>query len=175
MNTNFKEKLAESKKYVPVWDEYWKKRFPNVVIDREIVLKLDQDGVDVILRLKNGLRYHVDEKVNTPQYGLDNFPIEVLKNVERKLPGWAATNNGNWVAMVHRGEQFREGFVDEPILFQITDKFKERILESKKYKTIMTSTQNLYHTLCFVVPKKDLLNVNNDSYWYSVQPKIWLY
>ena len=111
-------------------------------------------------------------------WGVDLLLKETLEIIEawgfeRKKEGWGLTNKGVYIAMVHCNSA-ENAFEDKPTLFQITERFQKRIIQNplKRYEQRLASTNGLYHTAFFIVPKVDLKNVDNDAYWYSEQKRL---
>lgn len=172
---DFHTDFAWSKKFVHIWDDFWKEKYPTCNINRDVPVELDKLGVDVIITHERGRRILVDEKVTCDIY--PDYPIEIVKNTELKKDGWGWANRGATIA-IGKHPKDTVYFSEPPVVFEINDKFTKRILENPRYETRMLGTKigNGYHTLIKRVPREDLVFFNDDAKWkekYGENHKLW--
>ena len=170
---NYNDCQKKSKMFKEHWIAYFKDNMQEFELKWTDNKETDMLGCDLTLTNKNGKRLIKDVKVFDGKY--TEYPIELKSNVERDILGWAYKSNGIHIVMV-RVDFIKREFVDAPLIFEITDKFKERICGNKQFSTSMADTEGLYHTLIRIVPKEYIENHTNDYWWASKfgrQKKVW--
>lgn len=127
-------------------------------ISRSDDLKL-QIGVqcDAVLKLSNGNRLLMDDKVQRGRYIDFGFPIEVVSNTAKKTDGWGY-KKGVRICFAQLNED-NEGFLERPFCFSITDSFIDEVVRSNNFITKLARNKG-YYTVFKKVPKDVLM-----KYW----------
>ena len=120
--------------------------------------------LDVVLSLSTGSSLLIDEKMlRYPRRilefpdNINQFPIEVCSNPNAggKHDGWGY-HIGTTIVMVH-ATPLGDAFVDDPVVFTITQKFVDDVVRNNNYPTFpVRSTNGLYRSVCKWISRRVL-------------------
>jgi hypothetical protein len=167
---DFEKDLAWSKRFASVFDEYYTgghfKEFVHGAYLRtppdlhfDVVRRDDsfyQQGInaDVLVKMSNGNRLIIDEKVSRPKYaGSDVYPIETVSVTKPKKDGWGY-KTGTTIVFA-RSNALENGFHGNPVIFTISERFINEVVRNGNYPTCSVPNKG-YYTIIKLVPKRVL-------------------